>query len=360
MRITFIAPQADASGGARVVHIYAEKLRARGHEVTVVMRPPHPRTLRQRLSSLVKGKGWPARVPTLATHFDPTRYTIRTIDRVRPMVPSDLPDADVVIATWWETAEWMLAMPPSKGRHFHLIQHYEAFDNIPKARVDAVLVAPSFKIAISRWIEELLRERFGCIDVALVMNSVDTDQFHAPPRGRQPQPTVGMLYSVADWKDCRTGFAAFERFRKAVPEARLIVFGGYPVAPHLPLPDGTEFHMLPPQDRIRDIYAACDVWLCPSMVEGFGLPPLEAMACRTPVITTPVGAWPDLLKEGENGFLVPVGDAATMADRLQTFFALPESTWRRLSDCAHHTATDYSWDDATTALEAVLKPRINR
>ena len=66
----------------------------------------------------------------------------------------------------------------------------------------------------------------------------------------------------------------------------------------MPLPRDTEFHLRPPQDRIRDIYSKCDAWLFGSRSEGFGLPILEAMACRTPVIGTPAGAAPELLGDG--------------------------------------------------------------
>jgi glycosyltransferase involved in cell wall biosynthesis len=67
---------------------------------------------------------------------------------------------------------------------------------------------------------------------------------------------------------------------------------------------GAEYFHRPAQNELRSHYAACDAWLFGSRLECFGLPMLEAMACRTPVIAVPVGAAPDLLATGA-GELVP-------------------------------------------------------
>ena len=73
----------------------------------------------------------------------------------------------------------------------------------------------------------------------------------------------------------------------------------------VPLPPGSMFVRQPAQDMIRDIYGQCDVWLFSSRSEGFGLPLLESMACRTPVIATPAGAAPELCAGG-GGITVPL------------------------------------------------------
>ena len=352
MKITFLAPIADMSGGARVIHIYATRLQARGHSVTVVVRPPRTVTFRERMREIVKGTVAPDKVSK--THYGEQAYELRVLDRYRPIAAGDLPNADVVIATWWETAEWMMQLGPEKGRQVHFVQGYEAFKSMPAARVDAVLAAPIFKITISRWLEGLLRDRFGNHNVVRISNGVDLDQFYAPPRGRQMRPTIGMLYSKTDCKDCRTGFAAFELLRQRLPNARLVTFGSVLPSVGLPLPKGALNTILPPQDQIRDIYAQCDVWLCSSTEEGFFLPMLEAMACRCPVISTPVGGAIEIIEEGVNGFIVPIGDAEQMASRIHEFFSLPTVQWRALSDAAYSTAKNFDWEKAANAFEAAL------
>jgi glycosyltransferase involved in cell wall biosynthesis len=267
----------------------------------------------------------------------------------------DVPDGDVVIATWWETAEWVAKLSPRKGAKAYFIQHYEVFDFTPAERVKATWRMPLHKITVSRWLVELAAREYGDRKVWLVPNSVDTDQFYAPPRGRQRQPTVGLLYSTIKWKGVVVSLKAIELAAKRVPGLRLVAFGAEPVSDRLPLPPGTSFYYLPPQDLIRDVYASCDVWLCGSYSEGFGLPPLEAMACRCPVVSTNAGGPADYIRSEQNGYLVPVGDAEALADRVVDVLTLDEAKWRAMSNRALATATQYTWDDAANLLEGALR-----
>jgi glycosyltransferase involved in cell wall biosynthesis len=152
---------------------------------------------------------------------------------------------------------------------------------------------------------------------------------------------------------------AFARAGRLIPGLRLVAFGNEPVKPELPLPAGGEYHQSPPQDRLRTMYARCDAWLCGSRAEGFGLPILEAMACRTPVIATPAGAATELLAGG-GGVLVRPEDPADMARGIVHLCGLSDPEWRKLSDAAYATATGYSWDDATGLFEDALLTALAR
>ena len=68
------------------------------------------------------------------------------------------------------------------------------------------------------------------------------------------------------------------------------------------------------QPRIIDYLCAADVLLLPSEQESFGLAALEAMACKVPVIASRVGGVPEVVDDGETGFLSAVGDLDKMAD----------------------------------------------
>jgi glycosyltransferase involved in cell wall biosynthesis len=361
MRITFVlAGGFNLSGGDRVISIYAEKLQKRGHQVLVVASPAYPATLRKQLSSLVRGRGWIPNPKPGPSHFSHSPVPHVRLNKFRPVVDADVPDADVVISTWWETAEWVAKLSPSKGVKVCFLQHYEAFEYTPKKRVDATWRLPLHKITISNWLVELARERFGDSKVSLIYNSVDTEQFNAPPRERNRIPTVGMLYHEAPWKGVPISLNALEQVRKQFPDLRLVTFGAMPVQAHTPLPSWAENVVSPAQDKIKDIYAQCDVWLCGSTAEGFHLPPLEAMACRTPVVSTRVGGPIDIVKDGVNGYLVPVGDADGLADRIKRVLSLSPEGWKKMSDAAYATATQYTWDDATDLFEAALQRAIER
>ncbi len=358
MKITFVLPFAGLAGGIRVVATYADRLKKRGHEVFVVSLPADRISPIEQIKSLIKGKGWLSYKE--GSHFDGLDVPHKVIERWRPITDADVPDADVVIATWWETAEWVANMSEAKGAKAYFIQHHEVFEGMPKEKVEATWSLPMHKITISKWLIELAQERYGDNNVSFVPNSVDTEQFYAPPRGKQPIPTVGMLYAPIGWKGCDVSLKAFSLAAQKIPNLRLVAFGVFDPSPEMPFPEDTQYFKQPAQDTIKDIYASCDAWLCGSWSEGFHLPPLEAMACRCPVVSTRVGGPLDIVKEGVNGYLVPLGDSTALADKLTHILSLSEAEWRAMSDAAYATATEYSWDDATELFEAALHTAIER
>jgi len=357
MKITFVMGSGfSLAGGDRVIAIYAQRLKQRGHEVLVVSRPKQKPSLRQQVQSLLKGRGWIS--VDERSHFDNVDVQHRVIDRYRPVTDADLPDADVVIATWWETAEWVANLSEAKGAKAYFIQHHEVFDYLAKNRVAATYLLPLHKIAIAKWLVNLMQTRYNDNNVSFVPNGIDTKQFYAPPRAKQSIPTVGMIYSQTPWKGCDVSIKAFSLAALKIPNLHLIAFGLSP-SQNLPLPPGTEYTRCPDQSTLKDFYSKCDAWLFSSCSEGFGLPILEAMACRTPVIGTPAGAAPELLADGA-GILVKPEDPEDMASAIEQICKLSDAEWRVMSDAAYARATSYTWDDATELFEAALHTAIDR
>ena len=145
MKVTFVMASAfSLSGGDRIVATYADCLRKRGHDAVVVSRAKPEIKLRDRARALLKGEGWlaPDDEPSHFDHLDVPHYLINGF---RPVVDADLPDADVVIATWWETADWVANLSPSKGAKAYFIQHHEVFDYLPKEQAAASYRLPLHK-----------------------------------------------------------------------------------------------------------------------------------------------------------------------------------------------------------------------
>jgi len=358
MKITFVMGSGlTLAGGDRVIAIYAQRLQQRGHDVFVISRPRSKPSWRQQVKSLLKGRGWVFVNKNESSHFDGLDVPCQVIDHYRPIVDADLPDADVVIATWWETAEWVASLSEAKGAKVYFIQHFEVFDYVFKERVAATWLLPMHKITISQWLFDLAWTEYGDRNVSLVPNSVDPKQFYAPPRDKQAIPTVGMLYSTLSWKGCDLSLRAFSLAAQKLPNLRLVTFGTE-ISP-LQLPLNTEYTCRPAQSNLKDLYAKCDVWLFGSRSEGFGMPILEAMACRTPVIGTPTGAAPELLSDGA-GILVKHEAPEDMARAIERICQMSNAEWQVLSNTAYATATRYTWENATELFEDALYTAIDR
>ena len=358
MKITFVSPADSLTGGHRVMAIYARSLMARGHTVEVVCNAPDRFSLREQFRALRHGRWWETRdqMKPKPGHLAAYGVPHRVLDRPRPVTAADLPTADVVIATWWCTANWVADLPPGKGAKVHFMQDYEIWGG-PKEQVDATCRLPMPKITPAQWLKDLLCDKFGQTRVTLAPNAVDFKTFSAPPRNKQAIPTVGFTYTSFHAKGSDIIIEAIRLARLRRPDLLVVCVSSTMPTSAMPLPAGTEFHLRATDEILRICYGACDAWLFGTRKEGFGLPILEAMACRTPVIGTPAGAALELLADGA-GVLVPAENPQAMADAILELCAMTDVEWRILSEAAHRKACSYTWEDATDLFEAALQDAV--
>lgn len=348
MRVTFVLAGRGLYGGVRVIASHANHLVDRGHQVTIVcLRQPLPR----RPIALARRLYRDARV---AGGFDRDHlhgFRGRLVC-VRPeRLAADAPDGDVVIATLWTTAQAVADLPARCGSKCYFIQGYDGQVWDP-AKVDATWRLPLRKITVANWLAELAADQFDDESAIVVPNGIDPRQFHAAIRDMNDPPVVGVTYSSDGFKGSAVAFAAVRNARRRIPKLRLVCFGAErPRAGELP--EGASFHYRPPQSALSGIYGSADVWLCASKLEGFGLPPLEAMACRCPVVVTRCKGPEEFVQEGVNGFLVNVGDADAMAERVVELLGDP-ARWRRMSDAALATSQQYALSDSADRFESAL------
>jgi glycosyltransferase involved in cell wall biosynthesis len=97
--------------------------------------------------------------------------------------------------------------------------------------------------------------------------------------------------------------------------------------------------------------AAHDVFVFPSLFEGFGLVLLEAMAMGLPIVTTPHTAGPDLITDGVEGFIVPIRSADAIAGRLDLLRRNPDLR-ADMAERARLRAREFTWDQYGESLAA--------
>ena len=73
--------------------------------------------------------------------------------------------------------------------------------------------------------------------------------------------------------------------------------------------------------QLKKYYALCDIYVCPSKLEGFGLTLVEAMAAGKPIVATNVGAIPEIICSKNNGFLVETDDIIAMSNAIHTLLS---------------------------------------
>lgn len=350
-RITFILPELSLAGGIRVIGKYSLELAQLGHQVSVVARKPGP----PRLRDLLRGRAQQdISSQVVKSYFSGVEERIRFVPANRPLRPADLPDADFLIATWWETLEWVSAMPASKGQLVHFMQGYEMFPWLPPERVAATYEMDTLKIAISKWVKQQVLENHGCSTEAVIHNAVDTHHFSFRPERNNAMFTMGFVYASESIKNSGLAFDLQDILAARGFPCELLAFHSGEMPGKLKERSGLKEYYRPGQDLIPSLYQQCDLWLFLSLEEGFGLPIIEALSCGTPVLATHAGAAPDLIRSGENGYLcAPTAEA--FADAAEHFAALGAAERLMFARRARETVTSWTWADCAHRLMDVLE-----
>lgn len=351
MKITLALPGIDGLfGGLRVVAQYSRHLVAQGHEITLAVRRPSLEPGRKKKLLNMLGLGGPASgLPADRGHFTGLDIPVIHLKETCPVRPADLPDADLVVSTWWSTAEWANRLPARKGRHVHFIQGYEDFSEFYRKRVIAVYSQNNHKLVVSSWLRKKIKDDFGK-NSKIVTNGVDVSKFRTERRDRIYPGRIGFVYSSHFVKNCSLALEALSLVAQERSDLEFIAFG-HEARPET-FPEWISYERQPQQNRIARIYASCDLWLFTSTAEGFGLPILEAMASRTPVLATPAGAAPDLI-DGTNGRLASF-DSGHYARAILDFLDQSDTAWKAASDSAWQTAQAHDLESAAHAFENAL------
>ena len=113
-------------------------------------------------------------------------------------------------------------------------------------------------------------------------------------------------------------------------------------------------------DRMADWYAALDLYVAPQRWEGFGLTPIEAMACGVPVVATRVGAFEELITDGVTGTLIPPEDPPAMDAAIARWLDAPAAMADAGAAARDHAVTSHGIEAEARALVAIYRDLLDR
>lgn len=345
MKITFILPGIGLSGGVKAVFEFANHLEKLGHTVNII----HPLVP---LSLSLKGK-IRGTIGNLIRGKNPSWFVLKAkLVRVPILSEKYIPNADIIVATWWQTAYIVNKLNAKKGKKFYLVQHYETWGG-PEREVENSYKLGLKIIVNSTWLKNLLLDKLDVKSEALIFHAPDHEQFYPEKIIKEDKNTFRILmpYREELWKGALDGFKAFKIIEKAKPNAKLVIFGPKPKNDHLL--EGVEFHNFPVKDKLRKVYNSCDLFLFPSIFEGFGMPPMEAMACNLPLVATRVGAVPDYTISGETALVSEPGDAPSLAKNAIKLIE-NEAERKKIAENGRNHVGQFTWDKAARQLEQVF------
>ncbi len=260
-----------------------------------------------------------------------------------------IPDADLVVATAWPTAYYVRALGNTKGTKVYYIQHRE-IDSGPPRLVDYTYLLPLRRIALSRFTAEVMMREFGAGVETVVPVGVDLSVFFNEKKTFSDKVRILMYYTRTPRKGLADGLKVIEIVRSRIPSIEVSMYGH---EKPFGLPGYVRYHERPTDQQLRLIYASSDIFLYPSRYEGFGLPPMEAMACKCAVVTTSVGAVQEYAVSGQTAFVSSVGDIDSLAAAVLRL-ARNRSLRKAVSLRGYERIKRFGWEEASARMEKAL------
>jgi len=206
--------------------------------------------------------------------------------------------------------------------------------------------------------------------VVVIHNGVDADAFRRTEarevlaRHQVREPYVLFVGRISEQKGI---FQLLEAARALPDEVSLVLCASSPDTPELAArlqaavagrPRVQWINAMLPVSEVVQLYSHAAVFACPSIYEPFGLINLEAMACGTPVVASRVGGIPEVVVDGETGWLVPPGDPAALAEALRVSLADPTRARRMGEAGRRRVEAHFSWDRIAEHTLAVYRDAI--
>jgi len=223
--------------------------------------------------------------------------------------------------------------------------------------------APARFACVSDAVAEEMRVHYPQLRdrVMTIHNGVDTDRF-APSQRRDDAKALRARLQIADER-LVAAFVGSEWERKGLrpviealalaPEWDLVVAGDGDRTRYEELAEslgvGPAVRWLGVTSDVQPVYALADAFVFPSSYEAFPLVTLEAAASGLPVLMTPVGGSGELMRDGENGFLI-TRQPKVIADRLKALNTEPERRVR-MGEAARRSALSFTWKKVVASHE---------
>lgn len=363
MRICQLSTRRDFYGGEVCLANLARGLRERGHEVTCVVRPD------ARLARELPARGLPVVELPLRDWFEPF-----TVARLAAWIRRER--VDVVHAH--NPRDWFIATAATVGTGALCVGSRHVLRPVAhQAAKRTFLMRLGALIAVSDAVREAAAGLVESGRLVTVPNGIEAAR---PGRaaalalrrelGLGPdRPVVGCVARLAPEKGLVDLLDAAALLRARWPQLAVVLVGDAPAgsrhgaelrrrAARLGL--GGNVHFCGYRPRAADLSAAFDIHVTPSLAEPFGLATLEAMAQGRPVVATASGGSPELVDDGVEGFLVPPGDPARLAGRLDCLLDSPGLRREMGRRGRSRAERDFSLDLMVERTEAVYRRALAR
>jgi glycosyltransferase involved in cell wall biosynthesis len=358
MKITFIFPCTGniPIGGLKIIFEYANRLVKIGNIVNIIY--PITDIRYDSVYWRMKAYRWYLKHKINKTYL-PTDW-FKLDERVNNiLVPyiSDkyIPDADFVVATAWNTAEPTMNLSKPKGSKYYFIQNFEVWAG-KKDEILRTFRMPLKKIVISRWLQKLVNSQNE--DAFYIPNGFDFDSFNLEikPENRDKHQIM-MLYHKLSCKGSDIGINSVKKIKEKIPDINFTLFSAY--NPPDNLPNWITFIHKPQQSELRKLYNKTSIFLSPSFLEGFPLPPAEAMMSGCALVASDIGGHREYCIHNQTALIYPPRDKRSLIDCVLKLIQNDDLRFN-LSYQGYSFIKQFTWERASQSLVTLFQEEFNR
>lgn len=355
MKVTFVLPPNKdvAVGGYKIVYQYANELVQRGHHVNIVfLRHIYPsfnfiafqkfETFVRKILKRPKNKKsitWFELDSRVSLFFDVTSK-------------KDFPDADVIVATAAPTT-YIKYLSSIKGKKFYFIQNFETwwYDEKEKDLEKTFEIPNMTNIVISHELRDKI-QKVTKTTPKYLPNFYNPDEFYLSEPIVPRENVVSLLNHSQKTKRTEFGIEILKEVKKEIPDLKVELFGAYDVP--YPLPEYFHFTKNANAFQLRQqIYGCSKIYLLPSILEGWGLTGMEAMACGAVLVSSEIGGITDYANNN-NSILINPNNKDKFIESIIYLLKNSEKQ-QQIANKGYRDVQQYRIEKSTNILESILK-----
>ena len=207
------------------------------------------------------------------------------------------------------------------------------------------------------YVKKHLAEQYGVPAERMTVTGLGVDRFFIE---NQPENAVSELRHnllFVGWDFGYKGgadlLAAFRSVRNVMPKLTLTIVGPDPA--QIPAGEGVRVvGSVRSRTELLEHYRGADLFAMPSLCDSFGFVFLEAMTQGVPCIGADLNAMPEIISDGETGYVVPPRDPGALAEAILRFYRDPENRRRMGQAAQERVLARYTWDRVVAAMQPHL------
>jgi glycosyltransferase involved in cell wall biosynthesis len=358
MKINYTMLGYAKTGGVIALTTIMNMLSQRGHQISVTLRDGHIDWLSPEIKQIaavdfhyrmsllaVRGlNGFYSRILNKQMYL----YLYRTLDILENLTP----ECDINVATHSLSAFPVLRS--GKGIPFYHMQHFEVLfssDHHIKAMSNETYYLPLKKIANSLWLKSQVEGKTEG-DIPVINPAIEHEIFKPRADKTRGLKRIVCYGSNIDWKGFSDALDAMKLVFKKRRDIEWVVFGlSHPKLQHSEAP--YKFMKDISNEQLAELYSSAHVVICPSWYESFPLPPIEAMACGAPVVSTRIGT-EDYCFHEHNCLVVPPRDPHAMSEAILRLLNDEELSSTFIQN-GLETVKQFTWKTTVDKVEALFK-----